>query len=70
MAAQVLHTVAELARLWRVSRNFLYREIAEGRLEAVRLGGRPAMTRIPEQIADQYWRTQLAPKKTVLRAVA
>jgi hypothetical protein len=70
MAAEDLLTVAELAVKWRVSRNFIYDEIARGCLQKVNLGAGRAKTRIPESIADEYWKTQLAPKKSALRAVA
>lgn len=70
MPAQILYTVAELSKLWRRSKGFVYAEIASGRLPAVDLGrGRPSY-RIPEEVADAYWKKQLAPKKAALRVVA
>lgn len=71
MAAEDLYTVAELAAKWRCSKNLVYDEIARGDLQCVNLGtgtGR-GMTRIPESIADEYWRKRLTPMRTVLHAV-
>ncbi len=70
MVAEDLLTVAELAAKWRVSRNFIYDEIVRGHLQKTNLGDGRAKTRIPESIADEYWKKRLAPKKTTLRAVA
>jgi predicted DNA-binding protein YlxM (UPF0122 family) len=70
VSAEDLYTVAELAVKWRVSKNFVYDEIVRGNLQKVNLGSGRARTRIPESIADQYWKTQLAPKKAALRVVA
>ncbi|GAA1550678.1 hypothetical protein GCM10009827_084170 [Dactylosporangium maewongense] len=69
MAAEILYTVSELAALWRCSKNFIYDEISRGRLQSVNLGAGRAKTRIPESIADEYWKKQLAAEPAKLRMV-
>jgi excisionase family DNA binding protein len=68
--ADDLYTVRELAAKWRVSKNFIYDEIARGNLQCVHLGRGRAKTRIPESIADAYWRKQIVAKPVRLRVVA
>lgn len=44
--AEALLTVAEVARLWRVSKNFVYDRISSGALRSVNLSGSRAKTRV------------------------
>ncbi|GAA0720278.1 helix-turn-helix domain-containing protein [Dactylosporangium roseum] len=72
MAAQILHTVAEIAELWRVSKRFVYDEIHAGNLAAVDLSrsGEQGKLRVPESVADAYWADKFKVQPTQLRIVA
>ncbi len=69
MAAEILYTVAELAVMWRCSKNLIYDEIARGNLDKVNLGKGRAKTRVPESIADAYWKRKLEAEKQAARSV-
>lgn len=57
MAADILYTVAEIAKLWRCSRQHIYNEIARGRLVATQAaGGGRAKTRVAESALADYVR--------------
>lgn len=46
--------VAEVAARWRVSKNYVYDQIASGALRAVHLGTGRAKTRIPASAAAEF----------------
>jgi excisionase family DNA binding protein len=53
MTAETLYPVAEVAEMWRCSREHVYEQIRRGRLRSVQIGTGKAKTRIPESaLAD------------------
>lgn len=52
--AEALLPVAEVARLWRCSRDHVYDLISAGELRTVNLGTGRAKTRVPESSLAQY----------------
>lgn len=52
--AEVLYPVAEVAKLWRVSRDHVYDLIAAGKLRVVNVAEGRAKTRIPESALAEY----------------
>jgi excisionase family DNA binding protein len=52
--AEAMYPVAEVAALWRVSRQHIYDLIAAGKLRSVQLGHGRARTRIPESAVNAY----------------
>lgn len=65
--AEALLPVTEVAKLWRCSRDHVYREIIRGRLRTVQLGAGRAKTRIPESaLAEYVRRNQRRPTTTLL----
>lgn len=52
--AEALLPVAEVARLWRVSKNYVYDRISSGELRSVNLKGGRAKTRVPESAMAEY----------------
>lgn len=54
MTAEAQLTVAEVAKLWRCSRNLVYDLISSGRLRSVNLTDGRAKTRIPESALAEY----------------
>jgi len=54
MAAEEMHTVAELAKAWRCSNNFIYDLISAGKLRSVNLTDSRAKTRVPASAVREY----------------
>jgi excisionase family DNA binding protein len=54
VTAEAQLTVAEVAKLWRCSRNLVYDLISSGRLKSVNLTDGRAKTRIPESALAEY----------------
>lgn len=52
--AEALLTVAEVATLWRCSKNTIYRLISDGELRSTDIGNGRAKTRIPETALAEY----------------
>lgn len=52
--AEPLLPVAEVARLWRCSKNYVYDRISAGELRSVQLPGARAKTRVPESAAAEF----------------
>lgn len=63
MAPEALHTVAELAKAWRCSRNHIYDLIVAGRLRSVDIGIGRAKTRIPQSAIDEFEQAQNRDRK-------
>jgi excisionase family DNA binding protein len=61
LEAERLYSVLALAELWSVSKHYVYREIAAGRLAAVQLGrGDRSKLRIPASAAERWLRERQA----------
>lgn len=58
MSAETLYPVAEVAKLWRCSREFVYEQIRHGRLRTVNLSVGQAKTRIPESALADFVQTK------------
>jgi excisionase family DNA binding protein len=54
MPIEPLYAVAEIARAWGVSKNYVYDLLANGELDSVDLGHGRAKTRVPESALDAY----------------
>lgn len=54
MAAEEMHTVAELAKAWRCSKNFIYDLISDGKLRSLNLTDSRAKTRVPASAVAEY----------------
>ncbi|MET8278193.1 helix-turn-helix domain-containing protein [Micromonospora sp. NPDC005174] len=54
MVAEEMHTVAELAKAWRCSKNFIYDLISDGKLRSVDLTNSRAKTRVPASAVKEY----------------
>jgi len=52
--AEALLPVAEVAKLWRCSKNYVYDLISSGALRSVNLAGSRAKTRIPESALTEF----------------
>lgn len=52
--AEALLPVAEVAKLWRTSKNYVYDRIADGSLRSVNLPSGRAKTRVPESAAADF----------------
>jgi len=54
MSAETLYPVAEVAEMWRCSREHVYEQIRRGRLRSVQIGTGKAKTRIPESALTDF----------------
>lgn len=54
MSAETLYRVAEVAALWRCSREHVYEQIRRGRLRTVNIGTGRARTRVPESALSEF----------------
>lgn len=65
MAAEEMHTVAELAKAWRVSPTYVYELISSGELPATNLGHGRAKIRVSETAVAEYLasKTTRAPRR-------
>lgn len=54
VASEVLHTVAEVAEMWRCSDDTIYRLIAAGRLRSCDIGTGRAKTRVPASALAEF----------------
>lgn len=52
--AEVLYPVAEVAKLWRCSKDYVYAQISAGRLVATSLPGGKAKTRVSESALAEF----------------
>lgn len=56
MSVEVLHTVAELAKAWRVSKTYIYDLITRGELVATNIGRGRAKIRVSASAVEAYQR--------------
>ncbi len=64
MTAEALLTVAEVAKLWRCSKNLVYDRISAGQLRSVNLTDGRAKTRIPESALAEYLKARTRNRNT------